>query len=78
MSDDDFQEDIREMHESVNNALDELSDVKARVLKLDELKDFKAAQYALRNLSDRHAKNENVAELYKDSVEVECDESELY
>ena len=75
---DDFQDDIDEMHEAVNNALDELSDVKARTLKLGELQDFKAAQYALRNLSDRHAKDDNVADLYKENVVVEADESELY
>lgn len=75
---DDFQNDIDEMYESVNNALEELSNVKARSLKLSELQDFKAAQYALRNLSDRHSKDENVADLYKDTVEVEGDESDLY
>ena len=74
----DFQDDVDEMHEAVDNALEELSCVKAQVLKLNELQDFKAAQYALRNLSKEHTKDENVADLYKENVVVEADESDLY
>jgi len=75
MSEDNFQEDVSEQQEAISNALDELTNIKAYTLKLDELSDFKAAQYALRNLSEEHATHNNVADLYKQDVTVEADES---
>jgi len=71
----DFQEDLNKQQEAINNALNELVRIKAYTLKLDELADFKAAQYALRNLSEEHATHNNVADLYKNNVVVEGDES---
>lgn len=70
-----FEEEVSEQQEAINKALSELAKVKAYTLKLDELKDFKAAQYALRNLSEEHANDNNVSELYKEEIVVEGDES---
>ena len=71
----DFSDDLAEQQEAINNALNELTKVKAYTLKLDELADFKAAHYALRNLSEEHATHNNVADLYKEDVIVNADES---
>jgi len=71
----DFQGDLSEQQEAITNALNELTKVKAYTLKLDELTDFKAAHCALRNLSEEHATHNNVADLYKQEVVVEGDES---
>lgn len=71
----DFNDDLADQQEAINNALNELTKVKAYTLKLDELADFKAAHYALRNLSEEHATHNNVADLYKEEITVEADES---
>jgi len=75
MTEPNLSDDIEEMEDAVETALDALTEVKAYTLKADELADFKAAQYALRNLSDDHS-NENVAELYEVDLLVTGDESD--
>lgn len=47
-----FDEDVKSQQESVENALNELTDIRAYTLKTEELKAFKAAQYALRVISE--------------------------
>lgn len=68
----DFQDDIDEMRDAVENALEELSRVKAYTLTVDELRDFKAAHYALRNLATDYY-DEDIPELYETRVEVRAD-----
>jgi len=68
----DMSEDIDEMNEAVEAALEELSRVKAYTLTVEELRDFKAAQYALRNIATDYY-NENVADLYEARIEVRAD-----
>lgn len=72
-----FSDDVGDMKEAVNSALNELAEVKAYTLTVEELRDFKAAQYALRNLSEDYAKTEDVPELYEARVEVRGNEREL-
>lgn len=60
-----FEEDLADTNDAVEAALSELTDVKAYTLKPEELRDFKAAQYALRNMSEDHANNHDVGELYE-------------
>lgn len=72
----DFADDLEEMNDAVTEALNALADVKAYTLTVEDLRDFKAAQYALRNLSDDHARTEDVPELYEARVEVRGDESD--
>ena len=64
-SEPDFEEHLAETNEAVQNALNELAEVRAYTLKDHEIKDFKAAQYALRNLAPDKDKH-NVGALYRD------------
>lgn len=73
---DNLSNDIDEMEEAVENALDELSRVKAYSLTLEELRDFKAAQYALRNIV-RQYYDEDVPSLYESDVVVTANEREI-
>lgn len=61
----DFEEDLEEMQEAVNDSLRRLTDVKAYVLTGDDLQDFKAAQYALRNLSSDKTSDHDVEGVYR-------------
>ena len=60
-----FEEHKEEMIEAVENALNELTEIRAYTLSADELQDFKAAHYALRNLSPAHTDKE-VRRVYDD------------
>lgn len=72
----DFQDDLAETQEAIENALNELTKVKAYALTADEIADFKAAQYALRNLCDEYDKTHEVSELYEVDICVTGDEEE--
>ena len=72
MVEDDFSDDVEEMQDAVESALEELSRVKARALTIEELRDFKAAHYALRNLATDYY-NEDIPELYETRIEVRAD-----
>jgi hypothetical protein len=61
-----FQDDLDTMEQAVTDALNELSEVPAYVLKSDEIQDFKAAQYALRNLSPDKTSDHDVQGVYDD------------
>jgi len=70
----DFQDDLDDLNEAVNEALNALAEVKAYTLTIDELRDFKAAQYALRNISEDKANGNDIPPLYEARVEVRGDE----
>ena len=72
MVEEDFSDDIDEMQEAVESALEELSRVKAYTLTVEELRDFKAAHYALRNLATDYY-DEDIPDLYETRIEVRAD-----
>jgi len=62
---DTWDEDKQVLEDSVEQALREVTNIKAYTLTAEEIRDFKAAQYALRNISQEHAGDNDVAGLYE-------------